>query len=116
MKESGFRVEERLGVHGIDIVASKDGKRYFIEVQGNLGREGQPFDTRQKRNHIFRVIGQVCSRLNDDPEAVLCIALPEDEFYRRKVAEMQIALRRLDMTVYFVKPGGEVESTRYSEE
>ncbi len=111
----GFVVKERTGVHGIDIVAERDGQVHFIEVQGNVGRKGRSFEVKQKRNHAHRVVGQVCSRLHTNPEARLGIAFPEDEFYRRKVDEMKIAFGRLHMTVYFLKANGEVEEIRYGQ-
>lgn len=98
LAERGFSVEERTRVHGVDIVAEKDGQVHFIEVQGNTGREGQIFENRQKRNHAYRVVGQVCARLHANPEAKLGIAFPEDEFYIS--APLGSSLVRMDISEF----------------
>jgi len=112
LKAQGFTVEERTGVHGVDISASKDGRTHFIEVQGNTKPDGRPFTSSQKYTHLLRAIGQVCLRLNDDPEAVLGLALPEDAHYRKKVDELRTALKKLCVIVYFVDSEGIVEECR----
>ena len=109
LKNIGFEVKERAGAHGVDITASKDGRDYYIEVEGNSKPDGRPLTSSQKYTHLLRAVGQLCLRLHDNPEAVLGLALPEDDYYRKKVDELQTALKRLGVTVYIIDSDGRVE-------
>jgi hypothetical protein len=39
-----------------------------------------------------RAVGQICLRMNDDPNGVFELVLAEDPNYRKKIDELQIAL------------------------
>ena len=109
LSNHGFTVKERPTAHGVDIEASRGEKVHFIEVEGNSKRNGSPLDPSQKYTHLLRAVGQLCLRLNDAPDAILWLVLPEDEYYMRKVAELRNGFQRLGVTVYFVRTDGKVE-------
>lgn len=105
----GFEVKTRTTKHGVDVTACKEGRDHYIEVEGSTKPDGSPLASNQKYTHLLRAVGQLCLRLHDNPEAVLGLALPEDNYYRKKVDELQTALKRLGVTVYFVDSDGRVE-------
>ena len=109
LRDLDFEVKERAAAHGVDITASKDGRDHYIEVEGNTKPDGSPLTSSQKYTHLLRAVGQISLRLHDNPKAVLGLALPEDEYYRKKVGELQTALKKSDVTVYFVDSEGRVE-------
>jgi Holliday junction resolvase len=92
LKEQGFTVIERTKKQGVDIQAIKDGKNYYIEVEGNTKPAGKPLASSQKYTHLLRAIGQICLRMNTDPEGVFHLALPEDEYYKEKVDKLQTSM------------------------
>jgi hypothetical protein len=108
LKDHGFAVKERTSKHGVDIAAFKDGKDYYVEIEGNAKPDGKPLTTSQKYTHLLRAVGQICLRMNDDPNGVYEIVLAEDEYYRKKIDELQIALKKLCVTTYFVDSTGRI--------
>ena len=102
LKENGYTVKERTSKHGVDVTAFKDGKTYYVEVEGNTKPDGNSLTTSQKYTHLLRAVGQICWRMNDDPNGLYEIVLAEDPYYRRKIDELQTALKKLDVTTYFV--------------
>ena len=109
LRDLDFEVKERTATHGVDIAASINGRDHYIEVEGNTKPDGGPLTSSQKYTHLLRAVGQLCLRLHDNPDAALGLALPEDEYYRNKVDKLQTALKRLNVTVYFVDSDGRVE-------
>jgi len=109
LADLGFEVKERTTKHGVDVTASKDGRDHYIEVEGSTKPDGSPLASSQKYTHLLRAVGQLCLRLHDNSEATLGLALPEDGYYRKKVDELRIALKRLGVIVYFVDSDGRVE-------
>ena len=108
LKEQGFTVLERTKKQGVDIQAIKDGKNYYVEVEGNTKPNGKPLTASQKYTHLLRAIGQICLRMNTDPEGVFYLALPEDEYYEEKVDKLQTSLKKLGVATYFVDSSGKV--------
>lgn len=108
LKEHGFTVIERTTTRGVDIRATKDGRNYYVEVEGNTKPDGKPLTTSQKYTHLLRAVGQICLRMNDDPEGIFYLALPEDEYYREKIDKLQLPLRKLGVRTYSVKLNGRV--------
>jgi len=102
LKEHGFAVKERTRKHGVDVAAFKDGKNYYVEIEGNAKPDGEPLATSQKYTHLLRAVGQICLRMNDDPIGVYELVLSEDPYYRKKIDELHTALKRLCVTTYFV--------------
>jgi len=102
LKDHGYKVEERTSKHGVDITAFKDAKKYYVEIEGDTKPDGEPFTTSQKYTHLLRAVGQICLRMNNDPNGVYEIVLAEDPYYREKIDELQIALKRLGVATYFV--------------
>jgi len=65
LRKDGFSVVPRVGKHGVDIIARKNGKEMYIEVEGNKKPDGvTPLTTSQKYTHYFRAIGQLTFRIN----------------------------------------------------
>jgi hypothetical protein len=108
LKEHGYTVKEKAGIHGVDIVASKNGKNYYVEVEGNTNRRGNPMTTSQKYTHLLRAVGQICLRMNDEPDGTHELVLAEDEYYRKKATELQISLKKLGVETYFLDSNGNV--------
>ena len=65
LKDHGYEVKERTSKHGVDVAAFKDGKNYYVEIEGNTKRNGKPMVTSQKYTHLLRALGQICLRMND---------------------------------------------------
>jgi hypothetical protein len=95
LKEEGFTVLERTKKQGVDIQATKDGRNYYVEVEGNTKSDGKPLTTSQKHTHLLRAIGQIGLRMNDDLKGLFYLALPDDRYYREKIDKLQIALKKL---------------------
>jgi hypothetical protein len=108
LEKHGYTVKERPSEHGVDVTAFKDDKTYYVEVQGNTRRDGTPFSASQKYTHLLRAVGQVCLRMNKDPSGIYEIVLAEDRYYRGMISELQTALKKLDVTTYFVDSDGKV--------
>jgi len=108
LKEHGFTVKERTSRHGVDVTALKDGKTYYVEVEGNTKPDGQPLTASQKYTHLLRAVGQICLRMNDDPDGVFELVLAEDEYYREKISKLQTSLKKLNVKAYFIMSNGRV--------
>jgi len=111
--KDGFSVFPRKGIHGVDIEARKNDVSYYIEVEGNKkpisedNPEGNlPLTSSQKYTHYFRAIGQLALRISEYVDGEFILALPEDEYYRKKVNATLPALRKLGVAVYFVTDNG----------
>ena len=90
LRDLDFEVKERTATHGVDIAASINGRDHYIEVEGNTKPDGKPLTTSQKYTHLLRAVGQICLRMNDDPNGVYEIVLAEDHYYREKVKKSSI--------------------------
>ena len=108
LKEHGYTVREKAGIRWVDIVASKNGKNYYVGVEGNTNRRGNPMTSSQKYTHLLWAVGQICFRMNDDPEGIYELVLAEDEYYRKKIAELQTSLKKLDVETYFLDSKGNI--------
>lgn len=103
LAKNGFDVFPRPKPHGVDIIAQKNNVLFYIEVEGNIKPDKvNPLTTSQKYTHYFRAIGQILSRISTFKKGVFIIALPEDEYYRKKVEGTIYALKKLGVIVYFV--------------
>jgi len=108
LKEHGYTVKKRTSEHGVDVKASKDGKTYYVEVEGNTKSDGTPLTSSQKYTHLLRAVGQICLRMNDDPNGVYEIVLAEDRTYRGMINKLQTASKKLGVETYFVDEKGRV--------
>jgi hypothetical protein len=106
LKEHGYTVKERTSEHGVDVTAFKNNKAFYVEVEGNTKPDGKPLTTSQKYTHLLRAVGQICLRMNDDPNGVYEVVLPDDPYYRKKIGKLQIALNKLCVATYFVDEKG----------
>jgi nitroreductase len=101
-EEVEVEVVDRKSPNGVDIQGKDNSRRnYFIEVEGNKKPNGNPLSSSQKYTHFLRAIGQIWMRMKDD-SAVYALGLPSDEYYLKKVQNMAMALRRLNLAVYWV--------------
>lgn len=96
-EESGWKVQVRYGkAHGPDLVASKDGKRWIIEVKG-LGRYSA-----MTKNYFLSVLGEILQRMQD-PSAYYGLAFPDHPRYRRLWAELPSMVKdKLSLSAFFV--------------
>lgn len=108
LKAHGYAVKEREGIHEVDIVATKGKKNYYVEVEGNTKRDGNPMTSPQKYNHLLRAVGQICLRMNDDPDGIYELVLAEDEYYRKRIAQLQTSLTKLRVETYFLDSNGNI--------
>jgi hypothetical protein len=108
LEAHGFVVKGRIGVHGVDVAAFKDGKAFYVEVEGNAKPDGKSLTTSQKYTHLLRAVGQICLRMKDDPNGVFELVLAEDRYYREKIDELQIALRKLGVETFFIDSKGKI--------
>lgn len=87
---------------GIDIEASKDGKRWLIEVKGLGSRDAM------RVNYFLGVLGETLQRMAD-PEARYTIALPDIAQFRGLWSRLpELAKSRTTITALFVSPEGVV--------
>ena len=107
LANDGFSVVPRVQKQGVDIIARKNGKEMYIEVEGNKKPDGvNTLTTSQKYTHYFRAIGQLTFRISEYVNGEFILALPEDEYYRDKVSKTLPAFRKLGVMVYFVTESG----------
>ena len=97
---------ERTSPRGVDVTASKNGKKYYVEVEGNTKPDGNPLTSSQKYTHILRAVGQICLRMNDDPHGIYEIVLAEDPYYRKEIDKLKVGLAKLGVSTYFVDSNG----------
>jgi hypothetical protein len=101
LETDGWKVRVAWGrAQGIDIEATKGRERLVVEAKGEA--ELQP----QQVNYFLGALGELIQRM-DDPRAIYGLALPDNKQYRGLVARLpQLAVERLGLIVYWVKPGG----------
>ena len=88
--------------HGIDIEASRDGKRWLIEVKG-LGSR-QPM----RVNYFLAILGETLQRMADG-DAKYSIALPDIPQFRGLWSRLpELAKSRTTITALFVSSAGAV--------
>lgn len=108
LREHGFTIKEGTKKQGVDVQAIKNNKNYYVEVEGNTKPNGNPLTASQKYTHLLRAIGEICLRMNDDPEGLFYIALPEDRYYEEKINNLQVSLQKLGVRTYFIGSNGKV--------
>lgn len=88
---------------GVDIEATRSGKRWLIEVKG-IGSL-QPM----RVNYFIGMLGETLQRM-DDPSAAYSIALPDHPQYRGLWNRLpELAKKRTQITMLFVASDGSVQ-------
>lgn len=116
----GYRIAQQLKEtqRGEDIIAiSQDGKEVFIEAKGETSskeltaRFGKPFDRAQVRNHVASAFFKAACKIRSDNNPLICsaIALPKTRHHIEMVEQIIIALKLLQIEVFWVDSEGSVE-------
>jgi len=88
--------------HGIDIDATKEDKRWVIEVKGQGSRDPM------RVNHFLGILGETLQRM-EDPNAKYSIALPDMQQFRNLWRRLPfLAKSRTGITAIFVDKDGNV--------
>ena len=104
---------------GIDVIASKDGRRLAVEVKGfpsalyaRGSKAGQPKPTSpalQARHWFAGALLASILTTSKLRRSELALALPDVPRYRALIEQARWALQRLGIGVYLVREGGVVE-------
>jgi Holliday junction resolvase-like predicted endonuclease len=99
---------------GYDIVAEKDGKKLFIEAKGQTSskqsnREGKEFTHSQKKTHVAMAVYKTMQTLKKEKDCQVGIALPKDKGHEGIIKRILPSLKKLDITVFWVDEGGNVD-------
>jgi hypothetical protein len=98
----GFEVSERPGLHGVDILAKKDGRVLAVEVKGD--RPGHVSSPASINVDVMTLLGQIVLRLGDAVADDYAIAIRP--VHRRLVTRALPALKRLGVRVFLVSESG----------
>lgn len=103
----GWKTQVAWGrIHGIDIDAFKDNKRWIIEVKGCGSRNAM------RVNYFLAILGETLQRMND-PNAKYSIALPDMKQYRNLWYKLpRLAKERTGISVLFVNKNKEIEEVK----
>lgn len=120
LEQMDFEIRQRLHTSepGIDIIAIKDGFTLMIEAKGETSaletssRFGKLFCQNQIKNHIGKALlaaSRLISDYQDSTGYGFAIALPDNEGHRKVVGEIEYALKKLGIYVFWVKDSVTVE-------
>jgi hypothetical protein len=104
---------------GIDLSASRDGRRLAVEVKGypsetyadaaRAGVKKRTNPTNQAQKWFSQAVMKAITTTNGDGDPEVAIAFPDHPRFRGLIAKSEWALRRLRVGVYLVQEGGEIE-------
>ncbi len=102
-RSNGWNVEIAWGrQRGIDIIASREGNRWVVEVKG-IGSRPE-----MRVNYFIGILGETLQRM-DDPTAKYSISLPDVQQFRRLWDRLpRLAKQRTQITALFVNANGQV--------
>jgi len=92
---------------GFDIVARRDDAKLVIEAKGagsskeRTARYGKEFNSNQVFDHVAKAVLKAL-RVTSSGSAQAAIALPDNASHRREIELVAPALRRADVTVFWV--------------
>jgi len=121
LSEHDFEIIQKLSTteQGDDIVALKSGMKLIIEAKGesssnkNSSRYGQPFTYNQVKTHVgvalYKVLEILTREMNDGNVVVVGIALPNNENHRKCVAKISVAIKQLNIVLFWVNEDGSVD-------
>jgi len=103
LNANGWRVSVKWGMaHGIDIEASRLGKRWVIETKGCGSRSAM------RANYFLAVLGETLQRMND-PTARYSVAFPDMAQFRKLWNQLPpLAKARSKISALFVSASGRV--------
>ena len=104
LEESGWQVSVIWGRgRGIDVIATKDGRRWVIEAKGCGSLDPM------RVNYFLAILGELLQRM-DDPDARYSIALPDLKQFRRLWQRLpDLVKSRTTISALFVDGSGRVE-------
>lgn len=109
LKADGWKITEiKWGKsRGADIVASKQSKKWVIEVKGEGSR------TQMRLNYFLTILGEIMQRMSR-AHTKYSIALPDLERYRKLWQRLpSLVKRRTKLTIIFIPKRGQPEEIRY---
>ncbi|MEK4248209.1 hypothetical protein [Paenibacillus sp. FSL W7-1287] len=120
LENMNFEIRQRLHTseQGIDIIAVKGNFTLMIEAKGEtsaLGtssRYGKPFNRNQIKNHVGKALlaaSKLISSYRDSVGYGVAIALPDNYGHRKIIGEIEYALKKLGVYVFWVKDPDTVE-------
>jgi hypothetical protein len=103
LQNHGWKTKIAWGkAHGIDILATKDTRKWIIEVKGCGSRNPM------RVNYFLAILGETLQRM-DDADAKYSIALPDMQQYRNLWSRLPVlAKERTDISAIFVSENGEI--------
>ncbi len=106
LEREGWNVQVAWGWrHGVDVEATRDNRRWLIEVKGCGSRP------EMRVNYFIGVLGELLQRM-DDPQAEYAIALPDMPQFRRLWDRLpKLAKARTGITALFVSKDGHIAET-----
>lgn len=95
---------------GYDIVASKNSEKMFVEVKGAKASDDSPtkkrkyFDSGQIKDHFGKAIVKSFETLNDQLNAIVAIAHPDDKQIRNCIGDNIQHINKLGIIHFWVGP------------
>lgn len=116
LSNRGWKIlEMNLGhKHGPDILARKGGNRIIVESKGSKGNPKSPvttrkrFDSGQIKDHFGKAIVKVLEERYKDPNAIVAIAHPDDEYIRKVLNDAAEEVRKMGIILFWVKSSDEM--------
>ncbi|EJQ85275.1 hypothetical protein V7123_18610 [Bacillus toyonensis] len=121
LAEHDFEIIQKLSTkeQGDDIVALKSGMKLIIEAKGesssnkNSNRYGQPFNYSQVKTHVgvavYKILEILTREMNDGNAVVVGMALPNNENHRKCVTKISLAIKPLNIVLFWVNEDGSVD-------
>lgn len=117
LKVNGYDIEDYCLGHqrGIDIVSSKNNKKFLIEVKGARANDDSPikkrkfFDSGQIKDHLGKAIVKSLETLKKFKDADIGIAHPDDEYIKKTIGKITPELKKIGIYHLWVSEGGKVE-------
>ena len=117
LKANNYKIEDYCLGHkrGIDIISSKENKKFLIEVKGAKANDNSPikkrkfFDSGQIKDHLGKAIVKSLETQNEFKNADIGIAHPDDEYIRKTIGSITPKLKMIGIKHLWVNNNGVVE-------
>ena len=117
LEANGYVIEDYCLGHkrGIDIVSSKNNKKFLVEVKGAKANDNSPikkrkfFDSGQLKDHLGKAIVKSLETQKVYNDADVGIAHPDDEYIRKTIGSVTPELKKLGISHLWVNKNGKVE-------
>ena len=111
LTKRGWNILERSKGHsrGIDIKAEKNLKILIIEAKGSKGNPRSPvttrssFDSGQIKDHFGKAIVKILEQKHLNPNAIVGIAQPNDEYLRSHIDAAAKEVRKFGIKLFWVE-------------